>query len=222
MNFFLLLLGKDSIRVVLNGVSTTVHYFGGWVECAKSLCCQGLADRQPYRTGGGPDFLFWREKIAHFNANFQNEHSKWTFLETGKFNGCFLGKTSLTKNFQMILRGLGGGSQIFITDFENSVSRPVFHSKKNGRMKWALKIVFPKTSQLTSVCGGGDELPVYVMWLLCAQQAWCTGRKIGYHNHFCWSELPCDDKWTIANFFGHNCVIAFKLNWKLKKNIYLD
>ena len=30
-----------------------VHYFGGWVEGAKSLWCQGFADRQPYRTGGG-------------------------------------------------------------------------------------------------------------------------------------------------------------------------
>ena len=29
------------------------HYFGGWVEGVKSLWCQGFADRQPYRTGGG-------------------------------------------------------------------------------------------------------------------------------------------------------------------------
>ena len=30
-----------------------VHYFGGWVEGAKSFWCQGFADRQPNRTGGG-------------------------------------------------------------------------------------------------------------------------------------------------------------------------
>ena len=32
-----------------------VNFFGGWVEGAKSLWCQGFADRQPYRTGGAPD-----------------------------------------------------------------------------------------------------------------------------------------------------------------------
>ena len=29
-----------------------VHYFGGLVESATSLCCKGFAERQPYRTGG--------------------------------------------------------------------------------------------------------------------------------------------------------------------------
>ena len=49
----------------------------------KSLLCQGFADRQPYRTGGGTIFF----------------------------------------------RGSGGwgATQNFITDFENSVLRPVFH-----------------------------------------------------------------------------------------------
>ena len=28
---------------------------------------------------------------------------------TGKINGCFLGKTSLAKNFQIIFMGVGGG-----------------------------------------------------------------------------------------------------------------
>ena len=30
-----------------------VHYFGGWVEGAKSPWCQGFAGKQTYRTGGG-------------------------------------------------------------------------------------------------------------------------------------------------------------------------
>ena len=34
-----------------------VHYFEGWVEGAKSLWCQGFAERQPYRTGGGSRFI---------------------------------------------------------------------------------------------------------------------------------------------------------------------
>ena len=62
------------------------HFFGGWVEHAKTLWCQGFADRQPYRIGGGSRSI----KL------------------TGKFNGCFLGKTRLTKKFQINFRRGGG------------------------------------------------------------------------------------------------------------------
>ena len=34
-----------------------VHYFGRWVEGPKSLWCQGFADRQAYRTGGGARYI---------------------------------------------------------------------------------------------------------------------------------------------------------------------
>ena len=37
----------------VSGLVEKVHYFGGWAEGAKSLCCQGFAGRQPYRTGKG-------------------------------------------------------------------------------------------------------------------------------------------------------------------------
>ena len=49
---FLSLRNKTGLQTVSRPVEQ-VHYFGGWVEGAKSLWCQGFADRQPYRTGGG-------------------------------------------------------------------------------------------------------------------------------------------------------------------------
>ena len=51
--------------------------------------------------------------LAGKNCTFWSEHSKWTFLEktTLRFNGCFLGETSLAKNLQMLFRGWVGGNQ---------------------------------------------------------------------------------------------------------------
>ena len=37
-----------------------VHHFGGCVEGAKSLGCQGFADGQPYRIGGGSRLTYSR------------------------------------------------------------------------------------------------------------------------------------------------------------------
>ena len=61
---------------------------------------------------------FWREKMRIFDVNVLAGKNQ-TFREclsknfrgktTEKFYGCFLGKTSLYKNFQMILRGGGRG-----------------------------------------------------------------------------------------------------------------
>ena len=72
-----------------------VHYFGGWVEGAKSLWCQGFADRQTYRTGGGARYIEVGKKLLEtgqtgthtqtdrqdwqLNRAFQCECSKQTF-----------------------------------------------------------------------------------------------------------------------------------------------
>ena len=56
-------------------------------------------------------FLFWKEKIGHFTNIDYFRH----ILHIAQF--CYIFSTV----------GGGGESQIFRTDFENSVSRPVFH-----------------------------------------------------------------------------------------------
>ena len=102
----LLVYNKTGLQPVSRLVER-VHYLGGFSGGSKSLWCHNCADSY----------------IAGFEANIQNKCSKWALVEktTGKFNDCFLSKTSLTKSFQMIFRGLVGWG------VTNPVSRPVFH-----------------------------------------------------------------------------------------------
>ena len=69
-----------------------VHYFGGWVEGPS---------KQTDRTDGG-----WVQSTFGAKAEQIIKNLRKT---AGKFNDCFLGKTSLAKNFQMVFRGRGGG-----------------------------------------------------------------------------------------------------------------
>ena len=42
----------------------SVHYYYWWVEGAKSIWCQGFADRQTYRTGGGTRYIEVGTKVS--------------------------------------------------------------------------------------------------------------------------------------------------------------
>ena len=70
---------------------------------------------------------FENKKHNYFNSNKTGLQTVERPVELilGFYKDCFLGKKSLTKNLQLLLRSRGGMTQNFITDFENSVLRPV-------------------------------------------------------------------------------------------------